>query len=170
MTQIPPSIAEIDAQAPIQARIWRVSKIAWWGMGAVLMLAAIGLFGDGPLAEEEAMAGDGSLRVTYDRFQRADASSPFILRTSHRQADGNVAFCLDRAFLDVWQMSQMEPSPLREEAHGEDVCHVIAVPPGMPAPVFIKFWAHARMGSLSAEGRLRMPGGESVRLRALVWP
>ena len=167
----PHGIAWIDAQAPLQRRIWRATRIAWCGMGLVLALAAAGLFGGGPLARAEAgaEAGDGALTVAYERFQRAEAPAPFVLRGLAGGAAGEALFCLDRTFLEEWLVERIDPAPLREEARGGDICHAVRLAGGVPSPE-VTIRAMPRQGRLWASGSLYLPGGARVAFRAVVWP
>ena len=163
---VPPSIQEMDRQAPAQNRIWLASRIAWFCMVAVLVLAGAGLFGEGWLASAEARAADGSLRLAYDRFQRTDAMTEMTVTVAR---PGDFSLCLDRAFLGRWRVAHMEPAPAREEAGQDEVCYLVHAADGVAAP-FVRIFATPRATSLSAEGRLRLAGGVPLRLRVLIWP
>jgi len=166
---LPPTIKALDEAAPVQHRIWFASRLAWWGMAGILILAAAGAFGDGPLAHAEARDGD-RLLVAYERFQRSDAATAFELTFASPPAGTDPAFCLDTAFLEVWQISRIEPTPLREELGTDGICHVIARGAAGQAPLTLRFWAHPRHSALLAEGAIYAPGGARVGLRAHVWP
>ncbi|TPG61217.1 hypothetical protein EAH89_01265 [Roseomonas nepalensis] len=169
--QTPPTIARIDAQAGLQRRVWLASRIAWWAMGAALLLAAGGAFGDGPLAEAEAASGDGSVTVRYDRFQRSDAGSPLLIRLAPRPgAAGEARFCLDHAFSRAWQVTEIEPAALREELEAGGTCHVVPLAAAAPAAPVIGIRVHPRRAALRAEGAVYLPGGGAARVAALVWP
>ena len=168
--QTPPTIARIDARAVLQRRVWTASRIAWWGMGAVLLLAAGGAFGDGPLASAEAGAAGGSLTVGYDRFQRSDAGSPIDIRLARAGNPGEARFCLDHAFAKAWQVTEIEPAALREEIEAGGTCHVVALAASAPAAPHIRIRVHPRHATFRAEGALYVPGGGPARIRALVWP
>ena len=168
--ETPPTIARIDARAGLQRRVWAASKIAWWAMGAVLLLAIGGVFGDGPLAHAEAAGTDGSLRVAYDRFQRSDAGSSLAIRLAPNAATHEARFCLDHAFGRAWQVTQIEPAALREELEAGGTCHVIALAAEAPAPRLIELRVHPRHTAIWAEGALYVPGGAPVRIGAVIWP
>ena len=167
--QTPPTIARIDARAGLQRRVWTASRIAWRAMVAVLLLAAGGAFGDGPLAEAEARAADGSIRVAYDRFQRSDAGSTLDIRLRGGQG-GEVRFCLDHAFGQAWQVTLIEPAALREELDAGGTCHVVALSAAPPGAPLIRLRVHPRHAALRIEGALYVPGGDPARIRALAWP
>ncbi|MCR0984799.1 hypothetical protein [Roseomonas populi] len=169
----PPPIREIDAEAHVQRRIWLVSRIAWAGMAAVLLLAAAGLFGDGTLAEAEESAPDASLHLRYDRFQRADATNLFtlVLDDPHGGAgEGReVVLCFDRPFLKEWRISRFAPAPEREEARGEDLCGHFLYDPGI-RPAVLRLWAAPRTSGFGMDGAIYRPGRASVPVSAVVWP
>ena len=168
MPDIPAAIAEIEREHPMQRRIWTVSRLAWWGMGAVLALAGLGLFGDGPLAGREVRAGE--VRLTYDRFQRADATTAVEIALPAGMAR-EVPLCLDRAFLDEWRLVRAEPAAAREEAGPDGVCLALLRGEGAgDAPLRLRLWVQPRLPRLSAEGHLRVAGGPPLPLAAVVFP
>jgi len=165
---IPPSIAEIDDKAGVQRRIWAVSGVGRWIMAGLLVLAAGGLFGHGPLSRAEAEVPDGSLRASYHRFQRAEAGFLFALRTTREAGDGTVTLCLDGAFNEEWTIERFEPASLRQEARGTEVCHALLVAPS-DTPSVIRLLARPRTSGWH-EGGIRLGQGEGLRVRVLVWP
>ena len=168
--QTPPTIARIDARAGLQGRVWTASRMAWHGMLTVLLLAAGGAFGDGPLAQAESGAEDGSITVGYERFQRFDAGSPIDIRFAPAPAGREVRFCLDHAFARAWQVTRVEPAALREELEAGGICHAVALGPASPGAPLVRIRVHPREVAFQAEGALYVPGGAPARIRALVWP
>ena len=166
---IPPPIREIDDEASVQRRIWRVSRFAWAAMAGALLLGVAGLFGDGTLAEAEASAPGADLHLRYDRFQRADAMNLFTLVLDDPGEGEEVALCFDRPFLKEWRVSRFEPAPEREEARGEDWCGHFLIDPGV-RPAALRLWAAPRTSGFARGGAVYRPGRAPVPVGAVVWP
>jgi hypothetical protein len=66
---------EVNADIEFQRRVWRVQRIGWLIIAAVIVAALLGVFGGGPLSRA-AVQGDG-LRLEYERFARLQQSTRF---------------------------------------------------------------------------------------------
>lgn len=103
---------DIDADATLQRREWRLQRIGWGMIALVLAAALAGLLGRGPASE--AVAGDGSapLRVEYHRFERTEAPARLRVRLSPDVVRaGTVRLRLNRAFVDQVELDRIEPEP-----------------------------------------------------------
>lgn len=69
----------ISEDMNFQRRWWRFQRIAWFVLSAVLVADALGLFGQGWLARTQRSAPDGTLRLRYDRIERAGAPSEITI-------------------------------------------------------------------------------------------
>lgn len=72
----------ISEDMDFQNAWWRFERIAWYVLAVVIIADAIGLLGQGWLARTQHTAGDGTLRLSYDRIQRANAPSEITLQFS----------------------------------------------------------------------------------------
>jgi hypothetical protein len=59
---------EINADLEFQRRVWAAQRIGWIAIGAFVIAALVGVFGQGPLSS--AAAGGNALRIEYERFAR----------------------------------------------------------------------------------------------------
>lgn len=63
--------ASLDSELSFQRKQWRIERIAWIAMAALIFYAlAGGLGGGGPLSIAELAAADGNARVRYEKFAR----------------------------------------------------------------------------------------------------
>ncbi|HKR79410.1 MAG TPA: hypothetical protein VJR69_06875 [Nitrospira sp.] len=91
---------QIDEDLRFQARIWRIERIGWWGIAAILAAAIAGLFGRGPISRTTAPLADpahpgGGMLLDYERFGRAHSDSQFVLSGPARPPAGGNFFSLD---------------------------------------------------------------------------
>lgn len=68
---------QIDDDARLQQRTWRIQRLGWLGFVALVLAGLVGLFGSGPLSRATAI-GDG-VRVEYDRFARLHAPATLLV-------------------------------------------------------------------------------------------
>ena len=61
---------QIDEDMEFQRRSWIVQRIGWAIFALVILLAALGLFGDGILSDTKAGQEEGALWLEYPRFER----------------------------------------------------------------------------------------------------
>src|SRR5690606_16188640 len=86
----------------------------------ILLAAAAGLFGAGPLAGRQASSADGALRVEYPRFARVQ--SPFPLRLTVRNATaGPLRVWISREYLRKLDLRRVTPPPERTLLGGDRV-------------------------------------------------
>ncbi|MFT8243144.1 hypothetical protein [Roseomonas sp. BN140053] len=169
MPELPSSIAEVLDHRGAQERVWRASRIAWVGMAVALALAAAGLFGDGPLSHRDIRAGDGSLRLEYERFQRTGGTTVLVLHAAARDAKGEQRICLGRDLLDEWQLVRLEPDSARQVITPEGMCLDLLAEAGAQPPP-IRAWVQPRAMTFGARGTLRAGDGAPLVMRAWVWP
>jgi hypothetical protein len=89
-----------------------VQRVAWAVMGALVLGALLGLFGQGPLSGATADDPSLPLRVEYDRFGRYQ--SPLTLRirfTPPAERPGPIFLWLSRDYLRHVQIQRITPEP-----------------------------------------------------------
>ena len=144
---------------------WTAERVGWLVSVAVLAAAALGIFGDGPLARTEAATPDRRVVVDYARFARA--SAPTLLKTTVRpRAPGDpVRIGLDRAYAESVHVEQVHPEPVRMTAHGDWYEYVFDV--AEPTTIVFRTTPDSA-GRL--QGRVRVGDGAPVEFTQLVYP
>jgi hypothetical protein len=114
------------------------------------------LFAHGPLSERT--VGDAGLSLTYERFQRVTALARLTARISVSSGD-EASLTLSPAFADNFQISDIEPRPLRSTAGPGGLELVFQAPAAGELSLVI--WAHPRSfgyfdlsAAASREGRV----------------
>lgn len=96
--------------------------VARWVLVAVVVGAAVGLAGHGPLSWTTAQAGDGRLRVDYERFGRAGGSQAVRVEVDGELAvDGVWSVVLTGALAGVHELSTITPEPVSMRAVDDGV-------------------------------------------------
>jgi hypothetical protein len=110
--------ASESPEALSSRRPWRVRHIGAAVAFAVLVLGALGLFGDGPLSN--ASDASAALRVQYERFIRRNR--PMELRIDARPAAGDEArIAVSSDYLHALRIDSILPYPEHLEETGQDV-------------------------------------------------
>ena len=150
-----------------QRREWAVERTAWVVGLVLLAAAALGLFGDGPLARATVRTPDGILAVAYDRFARAEAPTTLRVRVAAAAAGDALRVALDRSYVERVDVERVIPVPRRVETAGEWVTWVFDVTAPGPATIVFRL-QHDRPGRPTA--RLRLGEGRALAFTALVYP
>jgi hypothetical protein len=140
----------------LQNAFWAWERATWVVLAIILLIALTGLFAHGPLSERT--VGDAGLSLTYERFQRVTALARLTARISVSSGD-EASLTLSPAFADNFQISDIEPRPLRSTAGPGGLELVFQAPAAGELSLVI--WAHPRSfgyfdlsAAASREGRV----------------
>lgn len=149
-----------------QRRIWRFQRWGWAGLGLLVLLGALGAFGDGPLAGARTRSEDGAVEVEWERIERAGRDSTIRLRTVAPHA-GPLLLRMEEGFVDRVTVSAAEPRAAGEaRAPGLVQLRFDPPPEGRRAEVVLS--VHARRPGL-VTGRLVL-GESAVSLHLVILP
>jgi len=100
-----------------EARWWRVEKVMWWAGILVLAVAALGVFGRGPLVHRQARAKE--LQVEFDRIVRYETATKIDITLPAAGDVGRVF--VSRTLLDGLQLQSIVPRPLGAQPRPDGV-------------------------------------------------
>src|SRR4051812_33932540 len=86
--QDPPRDLEISHEMPFHEQMWRLQRIGWALMGALMLIALLGFLGPGVFARTTAGERGAPLQVEYERFARAANSYLMRVRLAPEAARG----------------------------------------------------------------------------------
>ena len=107
-TQTPQAPFEQPADLEFQQRQWTFERRAGVALASLVVLAALGLFGSGPLNGQRVQT--ANLEVEYGRFLRRDAPNQMRLTVRPTSSDG-FTLSLDRTYLEHNHPESIEPDP-----------------------------------------------------------
>lgn len=96
-------------------REWLVERSAWVLFAAIILAAALGLFGEGALSS--ASVRDGGMSAAYERFLRESAPSELMLTLPVEAGSASFSIRSDSALLI--EISRIDPRP-RSEVRSPD--------------------------------------------------
>jgi len=106
------SSLEAEENLRIQHISWKLERVGWVLCAIVLLLAAIGIFGGGPVSRATVKSADGAVSVKYNRFARNGA--PERLEVELQAAAFSTdkpELWLSREFFSGVRIQQIVPRP-----------------------------------------------------------
>lgn len=160
---------EVAQDLAFQRREWTAQRVGWALMALLLVVALLGGFGRGPLADASAVAGEGALRLDDDRLERKRAPSELRLELGPNTAQGTqVEVWIDRDYLSRFEVQRISPEPERMDAGAARTVFVFTVEdPTAPARVTFQIEAN-RWGR--SDGRLGLVDGPELHFTQFVYP
>jgi hypothetical protein len=148
--------------------LW-LHRIGWSSIGLVLLAAAAGLMGPGPLSSRTANAGP-SLKIEYDRFTRWHSPATLRVTVARSAAAGQVRLNLNRAFLEAIELQSVTPEPARVELAPGGQTYVFDAPrlAGGDAEIVFHYRADRTLRNLG--GVIGVDGGPRLAFSQFVYP
>jgi hypothetical protein len=107
---------DIDVDMAFQRRSWIVQRVAWIVMTLLVVAAALGLLGPGPLSRATASL-PGLLEAEYQRLTRYEDRETLTVRVAPAvTTSGVVRLSINRDYLEHAQVMSVMPAPERVEA------------------------------------------------------
>jgi hypothetical protein len=148
----------------LQNAFWAWERTTWVVLAIIVLIALTGLLAHGPLSERT--AADAGLSLTYQRFQRVTALARLTARISVPSGD-EASLTLSPVFADNFQISDIEPRPLRSTAGPGGLEFVFHAPAAGELSLVI--WAHPRSFGFFDLFAAAGPG-DRVAFSILVYP
>lgn len=97
--------------APFNERMWKIERVTWGVMAALILLALLGLLGPGPLSDRVAGDRSGPIWVEYERFTRFEAPTELIVHLRPQPDQRQVRVWLARGYCDRIEIESVTPEP-----------------------------------------------------------
>jgi hypothetical protein len=159
---------DIEQDDAFERRSFNVQRVGWIVMTLLVIAAAAGLLGSGPLAKSTASAA-GAFTVEYERLTRYQAKQTLQVHlqpavTGRREA----RLWLSRHFLDSSKIETVVPTPVRVEGSADRIYYVFHMAkPG--DPLLVSFNLQAEQIGL-VDARIGVDDGHEVKLKQFVYP
>lgn len=155
---------EIEEDVAYQRAEWTVQRIGWLLMALVVLAAALGFAGTGPVSRRSLVAPGGNLRLGYERFIRRNAPA---LLTVH-VPPGHDRVWMRQSFLGTIRLIGIEPEPAAAIPAGDHLVYRFTTRhPDSGFDLVIRFEPESVGGNRGAIG---VPGGDSLTFRQFVYP
>jgi hypothetical protein len=169
LDQIPrvENAVSVGEDLDFQRRWWRFEKAAWFVLVLVLIADALGAFGRGWIARGERHTTDGTLRLQYERIERAGTPSNMLIMFGPSAVhDQKVRLFSSDAIVNELGAQRIIPQPTISEIGPGGITYTFRTS-GSPAAVSI-----ALQPSYPGIHRfeIEVPGGEPIRATIVVLP
>ena len=166
---------EVEQDLGLQRHMWRVQRAGWVVMALLVLAAAAGLTGSGPLSQASAGMRGGPLWLGYDRFLHAEGLATLQVHLGEsngngtKSGEGQRRIWISRAYLEKVPIERSVPEPERVEVGADRVTYVFAeAPAGAPAARVTFYGPVTSLGRVA--GQIGLPEGPSLRFQHFVYP
>ncbi len=159
---------DLGQDLTFQRRSWRVQRVGWALWLLVLIAAAAGLLGEGPLSDAT-IGARGLFQVQYERLVRHGAPVLLELHLEPGAVQGDEArVWIDKAYLQGMQIQTMYPEPESVEARADGMTYVFKLDePGEPASIIF----NVTYDSIGLQhGQVALNDGAPVSFSQFVYP
>ena len=159
---------EIDENLEYQRRAWRLQRIGWIAIGALLFGALLGLFGNGPLSRSVVADPRSRITVEYDRIARYETSFRLVIHLDALpESPGTARLWIDPGYARSLRIEQITPEADRAEASADGLVYVFRVSGRQPAVITVT----GTMQDVGlVHGRMGTGPNETVAFRHFVCP
>lgn len=160
---------EIEEDVGFQEREWKVERVGWAALVLVVLLAAAGLFGHGPVSWTSASTDDGSLEVEFERFGRRGGSQDLVIRADAAAATDNTwQIDVSLAYSTSMDVDAITPEPESVEAVDGAIRYTFArSTEGVDLEVTFSVTPD---GMWNVAGDIALADGPSVRVSHFLFP
>lgn len=105
---IRPDGLQLQEDRDRQIRYWRVQRLAWWGFGAIMLAALLGLTGSGGLFHQQTIR-FAKATIEIPRVSRWEGSDAMTV-TFHAASDRH-ELTLSQPFFNRFMIERIQPEP-----------------------------------------------------------
>ena len=144
---------------------WALMRFAWPVLYALLIAIALGLLGEGPLADARIRSDAGQEEAEYKRFATVKSAVPLTVKIQGAGGTGRVV--LAHEYLQKVEIRKVTPEPDKVVAESEGLAYLFNT--ASATPVEVRFVVEPmKAGMLS--GWLAVDGGEKRHFTQFVYP
>jgi len=147
---------------------WKIERLAWLGLAAVLLAGILGLLGSGMFSSVTAGESGDPLRVHFERFGHLEADDRLTITFNPHVRDGQTDLWIDDRYLDDVEIREIIPRPARTELQPGRKVYFFTAAEGSGS---VRVWfdiTYKKAGSLT--GRMGTSDGPAVELKQFIYP
>lgn len=156
---------EIEPEA-VQAHtiFYRIQQIGIVMIALLLLAAILGLFGSSLFGET--VAENNSLRITYHKFARSQATTPFHIMVKVNEAPIKIG--LSQSIFHTTSVKSITPSPASEEIIGDTIIYTFSVKPNKTPPIITMILKPESFGTI--HGKMSLQNNVALSIHQFVYP
>lgn len=160
---------QINEDMEFQRRSWIIQRIGWAIFALVILLALLGLFGDGVLSDAQAGQRDGALWLEYPRFERFQDEFQIKVHANEGTATaGEIRIQLTRDYLENVEVNGISPNP-DSEIEDEDWITYVFKTNGGSSPFTAYFYVTPQKAA-PLSGTFRLQNADPVSFSQFIYP
>lgn len=161
---------ELNEDIKFQEREWRIERFGWLGLLAVVGLAMLGLFGNGPISWTTASTDDGVLEVSFERFGRRGGSQDLVITAAADGADsgGTWQIELSQGLVDSMRIDSTTPQPDSVEAVSGGIRYTFSQ--ADPVAELEARFALTPQVLWNQDGEIHLEGADPVKISFFLFP
>jgi hypothetical protein len=157
---------QVDEDLDFQRREWAFQRAGWVVLLLLVVAAALGLFGSGPLSDALAEDGSGTLRVEYERFARFHGPATVKVELGPGSVTQDEArLVLSRRFVERIAQLEIAPEPDQAEMGADTFTYVFRA--REPGSVTLRYLPD-HFGTLDTT--IAIEDGPAVEISQFVYP
>ncbi len=110
---------EIEEHLSIQERGWQIQAVGLYFILAMVLTAAVGLYGDGLISKKR--VSDKDTTVEYQRFYRFQSRMELKVELTQTSGGNNVMVTFPGKYLESFQVDSILPEPAKNVISGEQL-------------------------------------------------
>lgn len=163
------SVAGVEPANTFQFWEWRCQRCGWAVWAAVLVAAAVGLLGSGPLSRQTLTSDNGSLSVEYDRWVQYHHPTSVVFRAAiHSPAKTPLELAVGGTWLNRIDIQDISPRPEHVVLSGREQLFLFRLE-GKPTTPTIRFRIQFDEYGHS-EATVRVNGDAPLQFQQFVYP
>lgn len=160
---------EIADDIEFQRREWTFERLTWAAILVLVLAAALGLFGHGPVSWTSSSSSDGALEVSYERFGRRGGSQTLVVTADAAAADdGQWVIEIGGDHIESLGVTDIVPEPESSDVTPDGVRYTfVQAEPDADLEATFSVTPDALW---SIDGWLRLSNGSTVTIRQFFYP
>lgn len=118
---------ELPQDARFQRRSWAIERAAWVGYALLLLAAALGVFGSGPLSSIHIREPNDALRVDTERFARLDADLTLRIEALVHSGSTTATLAFDEKYIRDMHVESVVPEPAEVQMYDGRCYYTFAI-------------------------------------------
>mgnify|MGYP001627304704 CR=1 FL=1 len=163
-----PHDVESSTNMKVQRKFWLIEKVVWGILGLVVVWAAIGGTGRGPISKRSVSDKSGNLVVEYQHYLRFNRPEPMRVLVKKTSISDTLNLWIDRKFYDDVDVEKVYPQPIEMQLLADKTVFKFLAPEH--EKTLLVTFVQKPSKPWSYKGQLGVIHGPSVLLSQFIYP
>jgi hypothetical protein len=150
---------ELDERVDLHKKGWVIQRVLWIVYGLFIIVAALGLFGNGPLSKVKKNAGKSF--IEFERFARYSNITELKIFAQPVNGSNKVVFPIK--YLQDFQVEKIIPQPESQNIKADQLIYVF---PNSPVNIAFEFKPE-KVGMIESEIQINQT---NIKLSQIIYP